>query len=222
MDPVADAMVGLPDLGGQSSLRGQVADALRKALATGTLRSGVVYSAPTLADEFGISPTPVREAMIDLVRDGLFEAVRNRGFRVVRPSARDLAELTEIRELVEVPAVVRLAGAVPEAIRPRLRALAEEALAAARDGDPIGFLDADHRFHSELLELTGNRTLVRTILDLRGRSQMHGLARPAATETLVASAEEHLGLLDALVAGDAEQARELMTRHLDHVRGDHL
>ncbi|MFD0536687.1 hypothetical protein ACFQY7_26145 [Actinomadura luteofluorescens] len=56
MDPVADAMVGLPDLGGQSSLRGQVADALRKALATGTLRSGVVYSAPTLADEFGISP----------------------------------------------------------------------------------------------------------------------------------------------------------------------
>lgn len=95
MDTVADAVGGLPDLGGHTSLRGQVAEALRHALASGTLRSGVVYSAPTLAEEFGISATPVREAMIDLVRDGLFEAVRNRGFRVVPLSDRARAELSE-------------------------------------------------------------------------------------------------------------------------------
>ncbi|MFF4239079.1 GntR family transcriptional regulator [Actinomadura geliboluensis] len=218
MDTVADAVGGLPDLGGHTSLRGQVAEALRHALASGTLRSGVVYSAPTLAEEFGISATPVREAMIDLVRDGLFEAVRNRGFRVVPLSDRDLAELTELREMVEVPAVVRLAGAVPAEARARLRALAEEGAEAAAHGDALRFLDADRRFHTELLELTGNRTLVRTVLDLRDRSRMHGLVKPAAAAELAASADEHLRLLDALVAGDAERAGDIMTRHLDHVR----
>ncbi|QKW38032.1 GntR family transcriptional regulator [Actinomadura sp. NAK00032] len=218
MDTVADAVGGLPDLGGHTSLRGQVAEALRGALASGALRSGVVYSAPTLAEEFGISATPVREAMIDLVRDGLFEAVRNRGFRVVPLSDRDLAELTEIREMVEVPAVVRLAGAVPAEARARLRGIAGEAAEAAAHGDPLRFLDADRRFHTALLELTGNRTLVRTVLDLRSRSRMHGLVRPAAAAELAASADEHLRLLDALVAGDAERARDIMTRHLDHVR----
>ncbi|NKZ05507.1 GntR family transcriptional regulator [Actinomadura latina] len=219
MDAVADAAVGLPDLGGHSSLRGRVADALRGALAGGKLRPGVVYSAPALADEFGISPTPVREAMIDLVRDGLFEAVRNRGFRVVPLSDRDLAELTEIRELVEVPAVARLAGNVPEAAQRSLRVLIEEAAAAAADGDLIRFLDADRRFHGGLLELTGNRILVRTVLELRARSRMYGLAEPAAaSDDLMASAREHAHLLDALVAGDADRARKIMMGHLEHMR----
>lgn len=218
MDAVADAAVGLPDLGGHSSLRGQVAEALRSALAGGKLSPGVVYSAPVLAEEFGISPTPVREAMIDLVRDGLFEAVRNRGFRVVPLSDRDLAELTEIRELVEVPAVVRLAGRVPDGAQRSLRVLVKEAEAAASDGDLIRFLDADRRFHTELLQLTGNRTLVRTVLDLRTRSRMYGLVKPAASDELVASAREHARLLNALAAGDADEARKIMMRHLEPMR----
>lgn len=218
MDPVADALVGLPELGGRDSLRGRVAEALRNALISGKLRPGVVYSAPALADEFGVSATPVREAMIDLVRDGLFEAVRNRGFRVVPLSARDLAELTEIRELVEVPAVAKLAGAVPaEALR-RLRDLAAETAAEARTGDLGRFLDADRRFHTELLGLTGNRTLARTVLELRSRSRMYGLVKPAAQDDLAASAAEHADLVEALADGDAAKANEIMLRHLDHVR----
>lgn len=218
MDPVADALVGLPELGGRDSLRGQVAVALRNALISGKLRPGVVYSAPALAEEFGVSATPVREAMIDLVRDGLFEAVRNRGFRVVPLSARDLAELTEIRELVEVPAMARLAGSVPDEAVRRLRVLAEETAVEARTGDLVRFLDADRRFHAALLELTENRTLARTVLDLRSRSRMYGLAKPAPKDDLVAAAAEHAELVEAVAEGDAAKAREIMLRHLDHVR----
>ncbi|MFC4055962.1 GntR family transcriptional regulator [Actinomadura syzygii] len=218
MDPVADALVGLPELGGRDSLRGQVAEALRNALIGGKLRPGVVYSAPALAEEFGVSATPVREAMIDLVRDGLFEAVRNRGFRVVPLSARDLAELTELREMVEVPAVARLAGALPDDAPPRLRALAAETATEAGTGDLLRFLDADSRFHAELLALTQNRTLARTVLDLRSRSRMYGLVKPAAKDTMETAAAEHAELVDALADGDTAKAREIMLRHLDHVR----
>ncbi|GGX55096.1 hypothetical protein GCM10010341_90060 [Streptomyces noursei] len=89
-------------------LRDQVAHALRAALISGELRPGEVYSAPVLAEDFGISATPVREAMLDLTREGLVEPVRNKGFRVTEVNERDLDQYSEIRTLIEVPMVGRI------------------------------------------------------------------------------------------------------------------
>ncbi|NEA51771.1 GntR family transcriptional regulator, partial [Streptomyces sp. SID10815] len=94
----------------RSSVRGQVLDALRAALATGELRPGEVYSAPVLGERFGVSATPVREAMQQLALEGAVAVVPNRGFRVVERGVRELAE---VRALIEVPVLLRLAGTVP-------------------------------------------------------------------------------------------------------------
>lgn len=220
MDALADGVVGLPKVGGRHSLRGQIADALRAAMISGRMQPGVVYSAPALAEEFGVSPTPVREAMIDLVKDEMIEAVRNRGFRVLPLSPRDLDELIELRELLEVPAVIGLAGAVPDEAVGLLRALAGEVVAAAEEGDLLRYVDADRRFHAELLALQGNRTLVQMIVQLRNRSRLYGLADLAARSELVAAAQEHGALVDALVGDDAEGAEKIIRRHLAHVRSD--
>ena len=220
MDALADALVGLSTIEGRHSLRSQIADALRAALISGKMRPGVVYSAPALAEEFGVSPTPVREAMIDLVKDDLVEAVRNRGFRVRPLSANDLDELLELRELLEVPAVTALAGAIPDTAAARLRELAEEIVAEAEKGDLVRYVDADQRFHSELLALRGNQTLVRTVMQLRNRSRLYGLANLSARSELATAACEHGELLDALLAGDAGKAEEIIRRHLGHVRSD--
>lgn len=67
----------------RSSVRGQIVDALRAALVAGDLRPGEVYSAPVLGERFGVSATPVREAMQQLAIEGAVEVVPNRGFRVV-------------------------------------------------------------------------------------------------------------------------------------------
>ncbi|MGW4803972.1 GntR family transcriptional regulator [Kitasatospora sp. NPDC004272] len=202
----------------QERLRDQVAHALRAALISGELRPGVVYSAPTLAADFGVSATPVREAMLDLAREGLVEAVRNKGFRVTELSDRDLDEFTEIRALIEVPTVGRVARTATaeqlEALRPQARAI----VAAARKHDLIGYLEADRQFHLDLLALAGNARLVETVGDLRKRSRLYGLNRLDQQGELVSSAEEHLELLDVLLTGDAEAAQECMTRHLGHIR----
>ncbi|MGN6600433.1 MAG: GntR family transcriptional regulator, partial [Actinomycetes bacterium] len=95
----------LPLVPGRQSLRERAADALRAALVAGEMRPGVTYSAPSLAAQFGVSATPVREAMLGLAKEGLVEAVRNKGFRVTELSDRDLDEITELRSLVEVPTV---------------------------------------------------------------------------------------------------------------------
>lgn len=202
----------------QERLRDQVAHALRAALISGELRPGVVYSAPALAADFGVSATPVREAMLDLAREGLVEAVRNKGFRVTELTERDLDDFTEIRALIEVPTVGRVTRtATPEQLE-ALRPQAQAIVTAARKHDLIGYLEADRQFHLDLLALAGNARLVETVGDLRKRSRLYGLTRLDQRGELVSSAEEHLELLDLMISGDAEAAEACMTRHLGHVR----
>ncbi|MFF7989458.1 GntR family transcriptional regulator [Kitasatospora xanthocidica] len=202
----------------QERLRDQVAHALRAALISGELRPGVVYSAPALAADFGVSATPVREAMLDLAREGLVEAVRNKGFRVTELTERDLDDYTEIRALIEVPTVGRVTRTATEEQLERLRPQAEAIVAAARKHDLIGYLEADRQFHLDLLGLAGNARLVDVVGDLRKRSRLYGLNRLDERGELVSSAEEHLELLDLMIAGDADAAEACMTRHLSHVR----
>ncbi|MFI1910888.1 GntR family transcriptional regulator [Streptomyces microflavus] len=202
----------------QEHLRDQVANALRAALIAGELQPGVIYSAPTLAAEYGVSATPVREAMLDLAREGLVEAVRNKGFRVTELSERDLDEYTEIRALIEIPTIGRVARTASREQLEAVRPVAEEIVTAAQSGDLIGYLESDRRFHLDLLALTGNARLVETVADLRKRSRLYGLTDLSQEGSLVGSAREHAALLDIMIAGDAEGAEEHMRRHLAHVR----
>ncbi|WP_431046110.1 GntR family transcriptional regulator [Streptomyces sp. P1-3] len=202
----------------QERLRDQVAHALRAALISGELRPGEVYSAPGLAADFGISATPVREAMLDLAREGLVEPVRNKGFRVTEVNERDLDQYTEIRTLIEVPTVGRITRSAPREELEALRPVAEEIVSAAREHDLIGYLEADRRFHLTLLGLAGNERLVEAVGELRKRSRLYGLTALDESGELLPSAEEHLELLDLMLAGDVEGAEACMTRHLGHVR----
>ncbi|MFF9603401.1 GntR family transcriptional regulator [Streptomyces sp. NPDC014684] len=202
----------------QTHLRDQVANALRAALIAGELRPGVIYSAPTLATELGVSATPVREAMLDLAREGLVEAVRNKGFRVTEMTEQDLDEFTDIRTLIEVPTVGRVAETATIEQLETLRPLAEQIVVAAREHDVIRYLEADHRFHLELLALAGNRHLVEVVAELRKRSRLFGLASLNEADRLIASAQEHVELVDLMVAGQVKEAEDCMRRHLAHVR----
>ncbi|MEU1308248.1 GntR family transcriptional regulator [Streptomyces cinnamoneus] len=199
-------------------LRDQVAHALRAALISGELRPGEVYSAPGLAEDFGISATPVREAMLDLAREGLVEPVRNKGFRVTEVNERDLDQYTEIRTLIEVPMTGRVTRIATAEDLEVLRPVAEEIVRAAREHDLIGYLEADRQFHLSLLALSGNERLVETVSDLRKRSRLYGLTALDERGELIPSAEEHLELLDLMLAGDAKGAEKCMARHLGHVR----
>jgi len=209
----------LPPLGGRSNYRDQIAHALRAALVSGQLRPGELYSAPALAARFGVSATPVREAMLDLVREGLVETVSNKGFRVTAVTERQLDEYTHIRSLIEIPTVAGLAAGADAARLEALRPDAEEIVSAAKAGDLIAYVEADRRFHLALLALAGNAHLVEVVGDLRKRSRLYGLTALAERGLLQASAEEHAELLDALLARDEPAVRAVMTRHLGHVRG---
>ncbi|MFJ5833030.1 GntR family transcriptional regulator [Streptomyces sp. NPDC093089] len=196
------------------SVRGQILDALRTALVGGELVPGEVYSAPALAERFGVSATPVREAMQRLAVEGAVEVVPNRGFRVTERTPRELAELAEVRALIEVPVMLRLARTVPAARWAELRPLAEATAAAAARGDRAHYAETDRAFHRAVLSLAGNTQLLTIADDLHRRSQWPLISAPALRHgDLVADAAEHTALLDALIAQDLTVVQSLVREH---------
>ncbi|WP_420919029.1 GntR family transcriptional regulator [Streptomyces bohaiensis] len=196
-------------------MRDQVLAELRAALAAGGLLAGQVYSARSLAERYGVSATPVREAMQRLASEGAVEVVPNRGFRVAGLSDRDLAELAEVRTALEVPAVLGLVrrartgsrGAAAAARGGRaesdaraaesgrcltaapgwqaLRTVADTSVVAAGRGDRQGYAEADLAFHRGLLELTGNRQLTEAAVEMLRRSQAPVAGRPASPPSVL-------------------------------------
>jgi DNA-binding GntR family transcriptional regulator len=209
----------LKEIRARVSLRESALRAIRAGIVTGEIRSDEIYSAPALASQLGVSATPVREAMLDLVAQGLVEPVRNRGFRILPMDDADLDEIHELRMLIEVPTSGRLAGKLPKQEIKRLRRLAKESEAAAAAGDLVAFLAADRDFHLGLLEFHGNRRLIDFISQLRDQARLYGLGELVAAGALVASASEHAIILDCIESGDAAAAEAEMVRHLRHTRG---
>jgi len=193
---------------------------IRRSLLSGAMKPGEVYSANSLAARLGISNSPAREAMMALVGKNLLELVRNRGFRVVELSREDRREVYELRMLIEVEAVRRVAeaGVTPDQAA-HLRGLARQGLAAARSQDTLDYLEMDQRFHVELVDLLGNSRWTAIVENLRDQSRINGayfnLKDSGHQEE---SAQEHSAIAEAVIAGDAGRAADLMTRHLDYAK----
>lgn len=201
------------------TLRDEVSRQLRSDIAAGLLEPQRLYGIAEVADRLGVSITPVREALLELARDGLVEVARNRGFRVREVSDADLEEIVELRVLLEIPAVRRLAGQLPPAEAKELRRLAKASVEAARSGDLSSYLQLDRDFHLRLLALAGNSRLVDVVARLRDETRLYGLGRLAGTKALVATTREHTALLTALETGDADAAEAVLRGHLGHIRG---
>ncbi|MFI0592862.1 GntR family transcriptional regulator [Streptomyces griseus] len=202
------------------SVRGQILDALRAALVDGELVPGQVYSAPALGARFGVSATPVREAMQRLAVEGAVEVVPNRGFRVSERGPRELAELAEVRALIEVPVMLSLARTVPAHRWSVLRPLAEATVTAAAVGDRAAYAESDRAFHRAVLALSGNEQLVSVADELHRRSQWPLVSSPATRRAdLLADASEHTALLDALIAQDLNVVQSLVREHFTGADG---
>ncbi|RJQ81256.1 GntR family transcriptional regulator [Pseudonocardiaceae bacterium YIM PH 21723] len=203
-----------------SNLRDQVLEVVRQALVSGEIRPGDIYSASALAARLKVSSSPVREAMLTLVNQGLMEPVRNRGYRVVPMSEQDLDEVYEMRLLLELPGTLKAAAQITDADLDRLRGLAGNIETAAAAGDVVRFLEADRNFHLDLLGCGGNRRLVNAVATLRDQTRLYGLENLAERGVLTDSAREHREILLAIADRDTPRLEELVRAHLRHIRAD--
>jgi DNA-binding GntR family transcriptional regulator len=207
----------------RSTLREQVATALRDEIVAGRLPAGREFTVKEIAEQYGVSATPVREALVDLAAQGLLDVQQHRGFRVHEFSAADYRAMVEARELV-MDGVFRWMEREQDADAPprqdglasvRRRAVAAER--AARAGDLDVLIGYDLRFWRELGTVVHN-PYVRDFLD-RIRTQCWAFAVPVLRreETLAGRLwTGHRELLDAVERLDVEAARRLLTANDAH------
>lgn len=201
------------------NLREEAVEMMRAAILGGELEPGSIHSAVSLADLMGVSPTPVREAMLELARSGLVEVLPNRGFRVTVIDDGDLDEVAELRRLLEVPAMRLVIERADDQGLDALEEPLRQIEAAADSNDVPAFLVADREFHLGLLALAGSERLVEIIAGLRDQTRLVGLHSLAAAGVLQATAAEHRPILEAIRRRDRKAAERQMLTHLEHTRG---
>lgn len=181
------------------------------------LAPGVKLKEVELTQLFKVSRTSVRSALLRLAHRGIVQIAPNRGAVVAQPSAEDCRQLFEARRAVEGTIVETLAQRGDRKTEAKLRAHVNAQRKAFQSGDPA----AGHRlaldFHRLLAELAGNRILAGFLDDLLSRMPLviltFGSPRPAPD----AGHADHLALVDAIAAGQPQEARRLLAAHLGHL-----
>ncbi|GHH83651.1 GntR family transcriptional regulator [Streptomyces sulfonofaciens] len=176
---------------------------------------GAFLSEQEIADRMGVSRTPVREALLLLAAEGLVELVPKRGARVSPLTGREIAELMELRGIVERYAARQLVATGRAPVDHMAELLARQRGLTGPD-QAREFIAVDHQFHSTLVSTVGNTLLDRHYEGLRSRQVRAGVValynRRGRQESVL---EEHEAILDALAAGDAGAACAAIDEHLD-------
>jgi DNA-binding GntR family transcriptional regulator len=188
-----------------------VAERLRQQIFARQLPPGSWIDEQKLAVEYGISRTPLREALKVLAVEGLVTMKLGRGAYVTEMSRDDVAQVYHLLALLESDAAATVAGRADAAQRTRLRTLHEQLEAAVDQRD--AFFGLNERWHLALLEIAGNRWSSQVATDLRKvmkLSRHHSLFKQGR---LADSLAEHRTIMRAIEAGEADAARTAMQAH---------
>ena len=195
-----------------------VHQALRAAILDGALSPGQALSVPELARQLDVSRSPVREAVLALVADGLAVEQPRRGVAVVEIDANDLLEIHEVREGIEGQAAKLCAARAPGVtLRALADVLARQLTIVERD-DAVGWHDTNAEFHRLVAESTGNRRLAEVLLALQRQMRLGLRSVSSEREQRRRGLGEHRAILEAIVARDAEIAERLMRDHIRRTR----
>jgi DNA-binding GntR family transcriptional regulator len=200
----------------ESALYEQVAERLRGRILAHTLPPGSWIDEQALATEYGISRTPLREALKVLAAEGLVTMKLRRGAYVTEVSERDLAEVFHLLALLESDAAATVATSATDAELAELQTLHEHLESTVSDRD--AFFRANEQFHIRLLQIADNRWRLQLVNDLRKVMKLnrhHSLFKQGRLE---ASLAEHRQIMAALVARNATMVQKLMQQHIDHGR----
>ncbi|MDQ7841453.1 MAG: GntR family transcriptional regulator [bacterium] len=187
---------------------------LRSAILGRRLPAGQKLVVRVLAEDLGLSPTPVKEALAALEREGLVVAVPHRGYRVPTITPHDIEELYALREIMEGLAAALAARQGGERCRAQLERLLVRQQARVQAGDVEGYGDLDLAFHRCLREASGNARLSRVAESFNGQIRLLISTSAQLPGRLPVSLQEHKAIVRAVKAKDPAAAEAAMRHHV--------
>lgn len=204
------------------SLEERVYEALRDAIVTGTFRPGDTLVEAQLSERFGVSKTPVREALIRLKRDGLVESSLHRVNRVATPSAERIRQAFEVRSWIESALTARAAEAPSAALLRALKDSIDQAREALAADDTEGYVQAVRRFSDDIVSAGGNDYAEELLERLRNVLTLIAHISRETAGRRERSIAEHQAIYRAIKRKDPAKAAEATRLHLASIEQDSL
>ena len=193
----------------------EVAELMRQRIFTRELEPGSWIDEMRIAEAYGISRTPLREALKVLAAEGLVTMKVRRGAYVTEVSARDLSDVYHLLSLLESDAAGVVATVATDAQIDELRGIHRELIAASKLGTEIWerFFEINERFHMRLLEIANNRWRDQMVADLRKVMKLNRHQSLLKSGRIDESLKEHQELMTAIASRDSALAAQKMREH---------
>jgi len=193
-----------------------VYESLREAIVSGLVAPGARLSVPAIAAQYAVSRSPVRDAVIRLVQEGLARDTVNRGAVVAALDPGELVSLYEVREALEWAAARLAAQHTTPGLRRRLLAILTEHEQVLREGDFARHVALDAAFHRELRLAADSPVLLRMLDDIQDRVVL-AMRSTSLSGGMRRAVEEHRKIFEAVSAGQGEAAAEAARAHISRL-----
>ncbi len=203
-------------------LREVVFDTLREAIINGTLRPGERLMEIQLAEELGVSRTPVREAIRKLELEGFVVMVPRKGAYVAGISLKDIADVFEVRAALEALAAGLAAERVTGDELEELERILVRKAKIIEDENLSLFVESDTKFHDALYRMSRNQRLIQILSNLQDEIQRFRAASLAYPGRMSEALEEHRKIVEAVAERNIAQAQKLAQEHIENAENSLL
>lgn len=207
--------MGLNKINKPKPLAKMALDVLRSSILTNDLKLGVIYNEKNLAQNLGISRTPVREALLELSSKRLIKFLPQKGVIVNTFSSKDIDEVFETRTALELFSIKKVCFNHKTVDISLLKKCLTNQKDAARFKNSVEFMKADRDFHIGFTRLTDNSYLMDTMQDIRDIMHLMGVKALDIQGRMSEVVQEHENILNAVEKGNVTEAMEKMEYHLD-------
>ncbi|MEM7721262.1 MAG: GntR family transcriptional regulator [Pseudomonadota bacterium] len=201
-------------INGRGSTVRRIEMALTEEISAGALSPGERLDEVKLTERFGVSRTPVREALSRLVAQGILIPGEKRGVRVAEYTREQLAQIFEAMHEIEAACARVAAQRLTLLARVEIEAAQANCMAAAEAGDRSAYLKANEAFHLAIYRATGNPYMAEIALEFRNRTGPARAKKFAKADDLLASAKSHEKLIALIFSADSDAASDGMREHM--------
>jgi len=192
-----------------------VYDQLKKNILNGTIGQEEILTETNLADTLQTSRTPVREAIADLLNEGLLVHIPRKGFQVRKIDRHELDQILYLRLSIEMKGVSILTEAITEAEIETLRQFITKQEAAIRENDRIKYIELDQAFHRKMLQFAKQNFLEQIFEELYNLTLLIGHAAITKEGRMEEVIKEHKSIVQALEEKKSDQATKFLKEHLN-------
>lgn len=202
------------------SLNSQAYDIIKSKIINEELPSGTRLVASKIADEFGISRTPLRDAIRKLTEEGLVVCSENKGYYVFKPTLKDIEEIFEIRQMIDIAAATKLVKEIlPVDEKARARLL-DFRKSIENDVGSSKFIKSDEDFHDLLVSLSGNKRLREMYASLRDQTFSFRQITAHDEKRIKRAVDCHRRIFMGIMELNLDMAIEAIIEHIDNSKHD--